>query len=904
MQHSHNIIDKDNHFIINPVTRKIQPETHEKNKMVEGDHNSEKYTFEVPKLIEGHDMSQCNIVQIHYLNVSSDKSKKVEDVYEVDDLGVLENKDDTLAFTWTIKETATRYNGLLSFAITFKCTTNDTVDYAWHTEIYTGITIGKGMNNSETIVIEYSDILEKWKKELFAIDGTIQTTARKSLEEIEKAKNNSLESIAQHGTVQVSNEEPTDPNVDLFINPDETVSVSIPEINDSGISTEDTWSSEKIDSELKVIDNKTLEVKEETAQLKEEIVELTPIIGDEYEAYDISYEFNKMGFINSNGNITHSSTSRYTEHIPIRANDMFYYKLVEDNKNSYGIAIYDNDKKFIKGYKISTPETTYMFIKGSFVVTEGSFIKFSSLNATDENLAPLLYVKKNKSNEHSFKKYKEVYGDVEYKFLDISNDLHEIRDKYLNVSGDAIDYPNQDSFVTDYYDVEEGEIYKYVTRALYKNPSYVVYDKHRRLIDKGGTISGINTGDIVIPPMGAYIRFNKMSDTSNVFKVSKKIPKPLAEVIDDKITVKSMDIPAKHTELQVNIMNGFLNESNKISGDTEDSEYVHTDYINISEYKWFNTHVYYGWAAVGYLLLDENKIVLYALKSSTGKDEKIILQTKDILSKYPKAKYIRFVGEKIGKKSLKVFVNHKTTDYDLALETVISKSNMLYNKKIAFCGDSFTEASNLGDNYYDAYYGCYKSYGWRIADRNGMRLYHDGISGSTMHVVDIATPTKSNPFAYERYKKIPKDCDYIILQFGLNEFSIVDSPDTKGTKESVDTSTMWGSWNVVLEYLITNHPKARIGVIMSDAWMPQSYYETLKEICEWWGIPLLDLGGDANIPVMNSGRRVGCGLTLNPKVTELRNREFYQNFESGDAHPNDAGHEWRSTVIEDFIRRL
>lgn len=643
---------------------------------------------------------------------------------------------------------------------------------------------------------------------------------------------------------------------------------------------------------------------EDIARLKEEIVELTPIIGDEYEAYDISYEFNKMGFINNNGNITHSSTSRYTEHIPVRANDMFYYKLVEDNKNSYGIAIYDNDKNFIKGYKISTPETTYRIIKGSFVVTEGSFIKFSSLNATDENLAPLLYVKKNKSNEHSFKKYKEVYGDVEYKFLDISNDLHEICDKYLNVSGDAIDYPNQNSFVTDYYDVEEGEIYKYVTRALHKNPSYVVYDKHRRLIDKGGTISGINTGDIVIPPMGAYIRFNKMSDTSNVFKVSKKIPKPLAEVIDDKITVKSMDIPAKHTELQVNIMNGFLNESNIINGDTEDSEYVHTDYINISEYKWFNTHVHYGWAAVGYLLLDENKIVLYALKSSTGKDEKIILQTKDILSKYPKAKYIRFVGEKIGKKSLKVFVNHKTTDYDLALETVISKSNMLYNKKIAFCGDSFTEASNLGDNYYDAYYGCYKSYGWRIADRNGMRLYHDGISGSTMHVVDIATPTERRPFAYERYKKVPKDCDYIILQFGLNESSIAASSDTKGTKESTDTSTMWGSWNVVLEYLITNHPKARIGVIMSDAWMPQSYYETLKEICEWWGIPLLDLGGDANIPVMNSGRRVGCGLTLNPKVTELRNREFYQNFESGDAHPNDAGHEWRSTVIEDFIRRL
>lgn len=271
MQHSHTIIDKDNHFIINPVTRKIQPETHEKNKLVEGDHNSEKYTFEIPKTIEGHDMSQCNIVRINYLNISSDKSKKSEDVYEVDDLGILEDKPDILAFTWTIKETATRYSGLLSFAITFKCTTDNLVDYAWHTEIYSAISIGIGMDNSEIIVTEYSDILDKWKKELFAIDGTIQTTARKSLEEIENAKNASLNSIAQHGTVQVSNEEPTDPNVDLFINPDETVSISVPEINDESVSDEDTWSSAKIDKEFQSVNKKQMESDKETAKLKEDL---------------------------------------------------------------------------------------------------------------------------------------------------------------------------------------------------------------------------------------------------------------------------------------------------------------------------------------------------------------------------------------------------------------------------------------------------------------------------------------------------------------------------------------------------------------------------------------------------------------------------------------------------------
>ena len=249
-----------------------------------------------------------------------------------------------------------------------------------------------------------------------------------------------------------------------------------------------------------------------------------------------------------------------------------------------------------------------------------------------------------------------------------------------------------------------------------------------------------------------------------------------------------------------------------------------------------------------------------------------------------------------------VYVKKQTTSITNGLEEALEAGNVLYHKKIAFCGDSFTEAVNLGKTLYDNFIGCYKSFGWRIANRNKMQLYHDGISGSTMHVVNNENPNDRYPFAYERYKNVPVDCDYIILQFGLNESNIADSDTTKGTKDSTDTTTMWGAWNTVLGYLIENHPTARIGVIMSDAWMPQSYYTTLKEICEWWGVPLLDLGGDTNVPVMNGGRRVGSGLVLNPKVAELRNATFYNA--DGDAHPNDKGHEWRSTVIENWIRSL
>lgn len=61
-------------------------------------------------------------------------------------------------------------------------------------------------------------------------------------------------------------------------------------------------------------------------------------------------------------------------------------------------------------------------------------------------------------------------------------------------------------------------------------------------------------------------------------------------------------------------------------------------------------------------------------------------------------------------------------------------------------------------------------------------------------------------------------------------------------------------------------------------------------------------GGNGGDPPGAGGNGGGSGLILNPKVAELRNATFYNA--DGDAHPNDKGHEWRSTVIENWIRSL
>ena len=77
MAHIHSIYDCDTHFVIDPVTREIKNES-EKTVIVQNDHNSERFSFELPKTIEGHDMSLCNVVQVHYLNTDKNNKEKHE----------------------------------------------------------------------------------------------------------------------------------------------------------------------------------------------------------------------------------------------------------------------------------------------------------------------------------------------------------------------------------------------------------------------------------------------------------------------------------------------------------------------------------------------------------------------------------------------------------------------------------------------------------------------------------------------------------------------------------------------------------------------------------------------------------------------------------------------------------
>ena len=171
MAHLHSVYDNDTHFKIDPVTRKIKNETG-KVILMQNDHNSERFTFEIPRYIEGHDMSVCNKVEVHFINLKADNTEKCADVYPVEDLQVSPDSADVVICSWLISQNATKYAGSLNFVIRFACLTGNVIDYQWYTDIHKGITVSESISNTRSVVTAYSDVLEQWRQELFVGSGS------------------------------------------------------------------------------------------------------------------------------------------------------------------------------------------------------------------------------------------------------------------------------------------------------------------------------------------------------------------------------------------------------------------------------------------------------------------------------------------------------------------------------------------------------------------------------------------------------------------------------------------------------------------------------------------------------------------------------------------------------------
>ena len=145
----------------------IPPSVH--NLGVESDNDVLRLSFRMPRYIGSIDLSQFSI-RINYLNAQAEG-----DVYVVNDVAVDSNY---ISFSWLVGPAATRYKGDVKFNVCLvKFTDDGYVDKEYNTTIAT-LKVLEGLETDESLIEQYSDLLEQWKREIDAIEDAANLAIR------------------------------------------------------------------------------------------------------------------------------------------------------------------------------------------------------------------------------------------------------------------------------------------------------------------------------------------------------------------------------------------------------------------------------------------------------------------------------------------------------------------------------------------------------------------------------------------------------------------------------------------------------------------------------------------------------------------------------------------------------
>ena len=427
--------------------------------------------------------------------------------------------------------------------------------------------------------------------------------------------------------------------------------------------------------------------------------------------------------------------------------------------------------------------------------------------------------------------------------------------------------------------------------------AYCLYDENKSFISAKRFASGETTEVTIDKDSAAFVRWTSPSKSENI---SWKDLVSKFDIIGEDVTKAielSKDIEGKFIakeETQADFVAGayFGNVGNvPVFGDK--SQYTCTKIENIKQGDVIETSARSG-ASSRTRMLVKDGVIVKLLNNATEPYMQLVCDgTYDTLlinnyTPYVKTPYTTYL----------VDVDRlNRIEGDIAdIKEKIGGTGVLHRKKIAVCGDSNSEGNFIGwkgeTTFSDGpYKGQKKVYSRFIALRNEMELYLDAIGGSTIGNYEVETDR--NPFSVDRYLQVPLDSDYIILWFGGN-----DTVGTIGTITDEVNTTFYGAWNIVLRYLITNAPFAKIGLVVPYT-ATESIREAVRQVGKKWGLPFLDMSGDAQVPFMyNKESSVG----VSEEVLTLRRNAFCVS--ESNQHMNPLAHEYQSTFIENWLKTL
>jgi lysophospholipase L1-like esterase len=232
---------------------------------------------------------------------------------------------------------------------------------------------------------------------------------------------------------------------------------------------------------------------------------------------------------------------------------------------------------------------------------------------------------------------------------------------------------------------------------------------------------------------------------------------------------------------------------------------------------------------------------------------------------------------------------------EVATEDGRKLNNVLCEKTAVFLGDSICAGTTVGSD--SEYYG----YGWAgiIGEANRMNWTNYGKNGATI------TPIASNgsglwvsTYADKAISEHP-NADYVIFEGGCNDADQLREAGLgviSSDYATFDTTTFSGALESLILKLVTAYPHSHIGYIIPQKMykgyadftaanhIHRLYFDRAVEICQKWGIPVIDLWN---------------GSPLNPKLSTA---SIY--YSDGIQHLTEAGYLRITPMIESWMRDL
>jgi lysophospholipase L1-like esterase len=219
----------------------------------------------------------------------------------------------------------------------------------------------------------------------------------------------------------------------------------------------------------------------------------------------------------------------------------------------------------------------------------------------------------------------------------------------------------------------------------------------------------------------------------------------------------------------------------------------------------------------------------------------------------------------------------------------------LEGKKINFLGDSITQAHAL-ENVEDAYWNVVKKE-CGLAEARGYGLGGTRIARQSEQGSKWGMEHWNLDFC-QRFPEMDDDADVVVVFGGTNDYGHGDAP--MGNMSDREPNTFYGACHYLFEGLIKKYPNAEIVVMtplhrmneendVNEMGMTKNthlcdYVDVIKEVAEYYALPVLDLWSVSGIqPNVESNR-----LALAPDGL----------------HPNVAGHRRIASRLEGFLKAL